>query len=458
MAAGEQHFDLIVIGSGAAGSSCWFPARKAGKSVAVFEEDALGGECANFACIPTKALLHAAEVYATTRTAGRFGIDVSGLSLDYSHVRAWKDEVLGETGASQGTKPYDKAGVTLIQHRAEFIAPGAVEAGGVVYTADRFLIATGARAAIPDIDGLRDAGFLTFREAIDLSVLPESIFILGGGPVGSEFASLFSSFGSKVYLADRNERLIHGEEPEAGDMLGAELTTRGVELLLEADVISVRREGEKRRVVVETGGAEQSILVDQVLVASGKTPNTAMGLEAAGIAYEDSGITIDDEMRTTNPLVFAAGDVAGPFRFTHAASYQGGIAFANMFEEKHRRADYRAMLRCVFSAPEICSVGMTETEAREKHVRVGTGRADLADNDRALTTDQRRGFVKVVTDEDGILLGGVMVGPRAGEVLHELALAIKLGAKASDIAVLVHAFPTFSEALGAACADISFPA
>lgn len=454
MTSRSTHFDLIVIGSGAAGSACWFAARQLGKSVAVFEEDTLGGECANFACIPTKALLHAAEVYDGARNAARFGVDVTGMSVDYARVKAWKDDVLSETGAALGTKPYDEVGVTLVQHRAVFTAPGEVEAGGVRYTAEHFLIATGARESVPEIDGLKDAGYLTFRDAIDLTTLPESVFILGGGPVGCEFAQLFSSFGSRVVLADRNDVLVHGEDPEAGGLLGSIFQERGVEVLLGASVLSVRREGEHRRVVVERDGKRESYLVEQVLLASGKTPNTEIGLEAAGVAYDEKGITVDAGMRTSIPDVYAAGDVAGPFRFTHAASYQGQIAAANMFTDEHREADYRAMLRCVFTDPELCAVGLTEEQARGRHVSLQIGRADLRDNDRGLTTGRREGFVKVIADEEGTLVGGVMVGPRAGEVMHELALAIRLGAKATDVAGLVHAFPTFSEALGAACATV----
>lgn len=454
MTSGQTHFDLIVIGSGAAGSACWYAARQLGKSVAVFEAGALGGECANFACIPTKALLHAAEVYETARTAARFGVDAKGLSFDYARVKAWKDEVIGETGAALGTKPYDEAGVTLVQHRAVFTAPGEIEAGGERYTADRFLIATGARQAVPEIDGLADAGFLTFHDAVDLTALPESLFILGGGPVGCEFAQLFSSFGSRVVLADRNDVLIHGEDPEAGALIGRLFAERGVDVLVGASVLSVRLEGAQRRVLVERDGKHQSYLVEQVLIASGKAPNTDIGLEAAGVSYDEDGITVDAGMRTTNPDVYAAGDVAGPYRFTHAASYQGQIAAANMFTDEHREADYRAMLRCVFTDPELGAVGLTEEQARQQHVSLQIGRSDLRDNDRGLTTGRREGFVKVIADEEGTLLGGVMVGPRAGEVMHELALAITLGAKAADVAGLVHAFPTFSEALGAACAAV----
>lgn len=450
----ENHFDLMVIGSGAAGSACWYAARQLGKSVAVFEEDTLGGECANYACVPTKALLHAAEVLETVQGAGRFGIEAGGGGFDYRRVNAWKERVLAETGAALGTRPYEEAGVTLVQERAAFVAANAIEAGGRRYTAERFLIATGARPRQPQIEGLTEAGYLTFRDAVALEVLPESVFILGGGPVGCEFASLFSSFGVRVLLADRNPSLLHKEDPEAGEALADAFSGRGVDVLLEADVLQVQRERGQRRVSVRLPAGERVFAIEQVLVAVGKIPNTGLNLEAAGVKYSANGVQIDDGMRTSNPSVYAAGDVAGPYRFTHAASYQGSIAAANMFGPEPRRADYRAIPRCVFTSPEICAVGLTEAQAREQGHEVRIGTADLRDNDRGLTTGQRSGFVKVVAGRDGGLLGGVMAGPRAGEVMHELALAVKLGAKAADVASLVHAFPTFSEALGAACAAV----
>ena len=331
MTAADQHFDLIVIGSGAAGSACWFAARAAGNSVAVFEEDTLGGECANFACVPTKALLHAAEVFDTVKDAGRFGIDVGPVSFDYRRVNNWKASVLSQTGAAFGEKPYEDAGVALFRHRARFVAEREIEADGRRFTAERFLVATGAGPSIPPIPGLSESGYLTFREAIDLESAPGSVFILGGGAVGCEFTQLFSSFGSDVYLADQVQRLLPREDPEAGVFMAETFEQRGVKVMLDAKISGVSRQSGKKRVDIAIASGSQSLLVDQVLVASGKKPNTDLGLESAGVVHDGSGITVDDAMRTSNPNVFAAGDVAGPYRLTHAASYQGQVAFSKIF-------------------------------------------------------------------------------------------------------------------------------
>ena len=455
MTSASEHFDLIVIGSGAAGSSCWFAARAAGKSVAVFEEDALGGECANFACVPTKALLHAAEVLDTINDAARFGIEVGPVSFDYKRVNAWKTAVLSETGAALGEGPYEEAGVALFRDRARFVSSGEIEAGGKRFTAEKFLIATGAGPSVPPIPGLAEAGYLDFHGAIEIESLPGSVFILGGGAVGCEFSQLFSSFAAEVDLADLVDRLLPREDAEAGTLIAETFEQRGVKVMLSAAVTSLGLEDGKRRVTLSVDGREHSLLVDQVLVASGKRPNMDIGLDAAAVNHDALGIGVDEGMRTSNPNIFAAGDVVGPYRLTHAASYQGQVAFSNMFGGGNRSVDYRAMPRCVFTTPEVAAVGLTQEEARDQLGGVRVGMANIFDNDRGLTSGQRSGFVKVLTDDDGRLVGGVAVAPRAGDFMHELALAVALGASSRDVASAIHAFPTFSEALAAACAAVA---
>jgi pyruvate/2-oxoglutarate dehydrogenase complex dihydrolipoamide dehydrogenase (E3) component len=455
MASTRNHFDLIVFGSGAASASCWSAAVQLGKRVAVFEPGLLGGECPNVACMPTKALLHCAEVYETAVGAERFGVRTGPVAVDYARVKAWKDEVVSHTGAALGDKPYADAGVALVRSRARFISPSEVEADGRVYTAERFLVATGAAQPRPDIPGLAETGYLISDQAIDLTALPASALILGGGAVGCEFAHLWSAFGARVTIADRNLRLLHKEDSEVGDFLAAHFRRRGVDVRLKAGIARVERTAAGKRVTLSPGG--DTVVVEEILVATGKAPNTDLGLNVAGIEFNRDGIVVDETLRTTNARVYAAGDVVGPYRFTHAASYQGRVACDNMFGARRRRADYRAMPRCVFTSPEVAAVGETEQEARAKGTPIRVGRAGMDAADRALTGGRTEGFVKVIADASGRVLGGAVVGDRAGEVAQELALAVALSATAAQVAGAIHAFPTYSEALVAACQAVQEP-
>jgi pyruvate/2-oxoglutarate dehydrogenase complex dihydrolipoamide dehydrogenase (E3) component len=341
-----------------------------------------------------------------------------------------------------------------VRERARFVAPDAVEAGGERYTADRFLIATGSSDVIPPIDGLDEAGCITFKEAIDLTAPPESIFILGGGPVGCEFAEVFSSFGSQVTIADQLPRLLPNEDPEIGHLLTHHFLQRGVTVLTETTASRFERDGDRKRVTVKTPDGEDRITVDEVLVAVGRKPNTDVGLEEAGVEYDKGGVKVDGTLRTSNPRVYAAGDVAGPYRFTHAASYQGGIAVYNAFSDETVEVDYSAMPRCVYTSPEVATVGLTEEQARERFDPVYVGIAELGTLGRANTSEEFEGFVKVIADGERRLVGAAIVAPPAGEMIHELALAIRLGATADHVASTVHAFPTFSEAIPEACGSL----
>ncbi|MPZ48962.1 MAG: hypothetical protein GEU75_06575 [Dehalococcoidia bacterium] len=451
-----KHFDLIVIGSGSAASACWFNARRLGKSVAVFEGDVLGGECPTSACIPTKALLQCAEVFETVLNAGQFGVQGGGQPwFEYAAIKERKDYIVSQTIASLGEAPYRDMGVEVIRHYARFTGPNEVEAGGERYTAAKILIATGARQRIPEIPGLAEAGYLTFKEAVDLEAVPGMIMILGGGAVGCEFTQLFATFEAGVVLLDRNQRLLHDEDPEVGALMQELFDKKGVGVLLETNALAVEiGDDGRKRVAIEREGREGQLIVDEILIATGKVPNTDLNLEAAGVKYNDNGIVVDDTLQTSNPNVYAAGDVVGPYLYTHAASYQGEIAGHNLFADEKRHADYRAMPRCVFTLPEVATVGLTEEQARAQGINLRIGMTPIDVADRSLTAEQFDGFVKVLADDSGRIVGASIVAPRAGEMIQELVLAISLGATAEQVAMTIHAFPTYSEAVAAACARV----
>lgn len=447
-------YDLIVLGSGAGGSVAANQAVSEGKRVALFEPGEIGGECPNWACVPTKALLHAAKMYASAHEAADYGTKVKKPELDYKKVQAYKDLVVSRTGTAEGEEALSEEGIAVYRTQARFINAHEVTAGGHRYSAAKILIATGTHNFIPPISGLEEAGYDTFYEAIGYDHPPKAIFVVGGGPIGCEFAHLFSAFGSKVHVAEAAPGLLPTEDPEVGELLQAIFEENGVNVATEAKVTGIVKKGHRKLVHYESGdGNEHTVTVDNVLLATGKRPNTDIGLENAGVEYSKHGIKVNKHMQTSATNIYAAGDVVGPYQFTHTASYQSGIAAHNMFHTKRKSAaSYKAIPRCVFVSPEIATVGATESELHEKGVEFRTGAATIDTLGRANTDDVSVGFVKVLTDDNDVLLGASIVSPRAGEMVHELTLAVDRGLHAKTLAQTVHAFPTYSEAVKMACA------
>jgi len=451
-----ETFDLIAIGSGSGGSVGAHWAAEHGKKVAIVEMEALGGDCPNFACIPTKALLHAAGVYATVKDAAQYGTKVKEVELDYKAVKGWKDRVVANTGAEHGLQVFKSEKIKVIKGEAKFLSPHEIQVGQDTYRAHKFLIASGSKVMIPPIPGLPECDFLTYRQAVDLDHLPSSIFILGSGAVGCEFAQVFSTFGSKVFLADLLPRVLAREDHEVGEFIEALFQNRGITVLTNTAVAEIKGKGKEKQVHYTADGVQHTVTVEEVLVATGKIPATDLDLEKAGVSYDKHGIKVNGYLQTTAPHIYAAGDVVGPYLFTHTAAYQSHLAAHNAFSYLKQKADYSVIPRSVFTDPEVASVGLTEEEAKQKGIRVKKGIASIAVLGRANTENTFDGFVKVLTDAQEKILGASIVAPRAGELIHEFVLALKLKAKAADIAGTIHAYPTYSEAVKIACSSLEW--
>jgi len=451
----KYDYDLIVIGSGAGGGVAADIVAGSGKRVAIIEGDALGGQTPNWGCIPTKALLHAANVYDAAKHGAPFGIRAAAVGYNYPSVKAWKDLAVERTGAHDSERYYQTRGISLFRGMAHFISPNEVTVNRRHLSAEHFLIATGSQWVIPDIIGLKNVPYLTARTALDLVRPPKSVFIVGGGAIGAEFAELFSVFGSKVYIADIASRLLPKEDDEVGDLIGDYFSKhRGMSVLTKTKVTKVSREGLTTRVTYVRGGTEHTAKVDQLLIATGKAPTVDIGLENAGVEYTPKGVEVDEFLATSAKHILASGDVLGRYMFTHMGVYESRIAAHNLLNKNKVSPDYTAVPRVTFVSPEVASVGLSEAACLKRDLSIKTAVAPINIISRSNVANQHEGFVKVITDRKGVLLGASVVSPHAGEVIHELTLAIQHGLTASQVANTLHAFPTWSEAVRVACTKI----
>lgn len=456
MAKPKFDFDLIVIGSGAGGSAAATIAAHEGKRVAIVEADVFGGTSPNWGDVPTKALLHAAQLYDDARNGSRFGLRSSALGYNFPSVQAWKELAVKRTGAGGNRKYYENEGITTLHGTAHFLSPHEISVNRRNYSAASFVVATGSDWVVPDIHGITDAGYVTPRAILEVTRPPKSIYIIGGGTTAVELAQLLSIFGTKVYIAEIASRLLPDYDNEAGELLEKRLSDqKGVTVLTQTRTLTIEKENIARRVTYTRGGHEHSLRVNEVLIAAGRTPNVDLGLENAGVAYTAKGVEVNDFLQTTAKHIYAAGDVLGRHGFTHTALLESRIVASNLLSKHKLIPDYAATPRVVFTNPSVASVGMTEDDCLRRDLNIRKAIAPFGLIARSNTSDFHDGFVKLITDKKGVLLGATVVAPESGEIIHELALAIKYGLTAAQLATTPHAFLTWSEAVRVCASKLS---
>lgn len=448
-------FDLIVIGSGAGGSVAADIVARSKKRVAIIEKDLLGGECPNYGCIPSKALLHAANAYDSARDSSRFGIRSSAIGYNYPSIRAWKETAIKRTGTADSEKYYRSQGIQLFRGTAHFLSPHEITVNRRHLSSDNFLVATGSKVEIPPIAGIENVEFLTGRTALDLNRPPKSLFIIGGGATGTEMTELFSIFGTKVTIAEIAPRLLPNEDEETSAVLESVLKTkRGVTILAKTKVIAVANDGPMVKITYLRGGEELTVKAEKLLITTSKVPYTDIGLENADVAYSHKGIEVNEHLQTTAPHIYAAGDVLGHYMYTHVGVYESRVVANNLLHKNKISPDYSAVPRVTYTSPEIASVGMSEADCLRRDTEIKKAVAPLRMISRSNVTDSRDGFCKVITNKSGVLIGGTVVSPHAGEMIHELTLAIQYGLTAHEVASTLHAFPSWSEIVRVACSKI----
>jgi pyruvate/2-oxoglutarate dehydrogenase complex dihydrolipoamide dehydrogenase (E3) component len=436
-----SQYDAIVIGAGAAGEVAASRLALQGLRVALIERELVGGECAYWACVPSKTLLRPTEARAE---AGRVaGLDRPG--QDWARVAAYRDYMIRDLDDAKQIEDYRDEGVDVYKGDGRISGPGQVQVGDRSLSTERIIVATGSDPAIPPIEGLADAGYWTNRQATTLKELPDSVVILGGGPVGVELGQFLARFDVKVTLVQAEDRLIPREEPAVGELIAAALQGDGIDLHLAAQADSVTRRDGTRHVKLSSG---RTVHGSQLLVATGRRARVrGIGLESIGIEPSERGVEVDERCRAGDG-VWAVGDVTGVMQFTHVGMYQGRIA-AQDIAGGEVRADYHAIPRVVFSDPEIAAVGMTVAQARERRIELATSRIELREVlTRPWTYEQNpRGELGLLADrERQVLVGAWAVAPLAGEWIHQAALAIKTEVPLAVLRDTVAQFPTFSEA------------
>jgi pyruvate/2-oxoglutarate dehydrogenase complex dihydrolipoamide dehydrogenase (E3) component len=443
-------YDVIVVGGGTAGLTAALTARHHGASVALVEQEPrIGGDCTFYGCVPSKALIEIAQIAHDLGRAYAEGIVAAAPMFELAAVTRRRARIVDEIADDERDERFTRAGIDVIHARARFRDEHTLELEGArEITGSRFVLATGSRPAIPPIDGLSTVRYLTNETVFELQHLPERLLVLGGGAVGLELAQAFRRLGSRVTVLEAADRLLPQDEPEAGETIAQVLAREGIDLRLSVNATAVEQRGSEHELRVD--GDE--IICDELLVATGRSGSTdALGLE---LELERGYAKIDRRCRTSLSHVYAAGDVTGGYQFTHVASHEGRVAGANA-AGKRARLDERVVPWVTFTDPEIAHVGLTETQARERHRRVETHVFPMNAVDRARILESPLGFVKLVTaarpllgrSGGGVLVGAQIVGPHAGELIQECALAVRTRCFAGRLAQTIHAYPAMSLAV-----------
>lgn len=454
-----MNYDLVVIGGGAAGLVAATGSAALGAKTALIEKKELGGDCTWYGCIPSKSLLKSAQVFFFIKRLKEFGIS-SGTqntydsSLVMSHVR----DVIKKISTHHPAEVFEKKGIKVLFGAPKFLDQNTIEFKGEKISAKRFIIASGSHPMVPPIEGLsrfsgippeagKDISYLTNENVFDLEVLPKSLAVLGGGPIGMELSQAFARLGVEISIIEMFDRLMVREDKEIAAVLVDEFKSEGIKVYTGKKAVHFSKDGGLVFITLEDKDKKQSVVkAENVLVAVGRAANVqGLDLEKAGVKYFDKGIEVDAYLRTSAKNVYACGDVAGPYQFSHMAEYQAVIAVGNALFPFKRKVDYSVVPWCTFTDPEAARVGLTEDEARAQYKGIRVYRSLYSGNDRAVTDSQEKGLAKVITDKKGYILGAHIVGANAGEIIHEYVLAKSSKLKIGNLSSAIHIYPTLAQ-------------
>ncbi|ASG66316.1 dihydrolipoyl dehydrogenase [Idiomarina piscisalsi] len=445
--------NLVVIGAGSAGLVSAYIAAAVKAKVTLIEKHKMGGDCLNTGCVPSKALLHVAELAHNARNAGKSGVSVGEVSVDFKQVMHQVQSVIKDIEPHDSVERYTKLGVNVEQGSAKILSPWEVEieSEGETkrITTRSIIIATGAKPLVPNFEGLDDVNYLTSDTLWDLEELPKRLLVLGGGPIGCELSQAFQRLGSQVTQVEMTDRLMGPEDEDTAELLTKRLVHEGIDIKLNHKAVRFEKRGNESVLIAEHNDKEVAIAFDKVLIALGRQPNiSGFGLEELGVQTNKT-VTTNQLLQTNFPNLYACGDVAGPYQFTHVASHQAWYAAVNALFDPFKtfRADYSVIPWVTYTSPQVANVGLTEQQAQKANKEYEVTEYDIGELDRAIADDSAYGRVKVLTkpgkDE---ILGVNIVGPQAGELLAEYVLAMKQGIGLNKILGTIHSYPTLAEA------------
>jgi pyruvate/2-oxoglutarate dehydrogenase complex dihydrolipoamide dehydrogenase (E3) component len=444
----EGRYNMVVIGAGTGGLVTAAAVAGLGGKVALIEEHLMGGDCLNFGCVPSKALLRAARAVADVRRAEEFGVHVHGeVEVDFSHVMERLRSLRAHISHHDSAERFaDELGVDVFLGRGEFTGPNTVTVGDTELEFAKACIATGAQPAAPPVPGLDEVDYLTSQNLFNLTELPARLGIIGAGPIGVEMAQAFARLGSQVTVFDIQERILPREDADAAQIVYDALDKDGVQFQLGADIEGVSQEDAFQ---VALAGSEQVLEFDRLLVAAGRRPNVAgLGLEEAGVSFDErTGVEVDERLQTTNSDVFAVGDVATRYQFTHAADFMARMVVRNALFFGRQKFDDLLIPWCTYTDPEIAHVGLYPSDLDERGVDYQTFTQSFADVDRAILEGETDGFVRLHVDDSGTILGATIVGPNAGDLISEIAVAMRADMKLDALADVIHPYPTMAGAI-----------
>jgi pyruvate/2-oxoglutarate dehydrogenase complex dihydrolipoamide dehydrogenase (E3) component len=445
-------YNLVVIGAGTAGLVTAAGAAGLGAKVALVERHLLGGDCLNVGCVPSKGIIRAARAAFDVKTAAEFGVHAgTEISVDFGKAMERMRRIRAGISAHDSAERFSsELGVDVFLGQGRFAGPDSIEAAGKLLHFKKAVVCTGARAAAPAVSGVEDAGYLTNETVFNLTELPRRLAVIGGGPIGCELAQTFARLGSRVTLLQRGGQLLPREDEDAAGLVHRSLARDGVTLRMQARLLGAVKRGKEKVLTVEENNRRAELSFDEILAGAGRAPNVeGLDLEQAGIAYDPRrGVNVNERLQTTNPRVYAAGDICFPYKFTHAADALARIVIANALFMGRQTTSSLIIPWCTYTDPEVAHVGMYEQEAKDRRIDVHTLTVQLAGVDRALLDGETEGFARVhLKKGSDRILGATIVARHAGEMINELSLAMTAGLGLSAIGKTIHPYPTQAEVI-----------